>query len=82
LHGSLFIPNGIGNSLCAVKGPVDYLYYVDQLYKDRNTNGDKAISLFDPNLNIEWPIKREDMIISERDKNAVTLTELFPKKYA
>lgn len=82
LHGSIFIPNGIGNSLCVVSGPVDYLYYVDELYKDRDPSGDKALSLFDPDLAIEWPIKKDEMVISERDLNSVTLKELFPEKYA
>jgi dTDP-4-dehydrorhamnose 3,5-epimerase len=75
LSGSLFITKGLGNSLCVVKGPVDYLYAVDALYRDRDKSGDQAVSLFDPELNIEWPIKQEDMIISDRDKSAVTLGE-------
>ncbi len=82
LHGSVFIPSGIGNSLCVVEGPVDYLYYVDKLYKDRDPSGDKALSLFDPDLAISWPIAKEEMILSQRDQNTVTLKELFPEKYA
>ena len=82
LHGSFFISSGIGNSLCVTQGPVDYLYYVDQLYKDRDVSHDQAVSLFDPELAIPWPIEREKMILSERDQTAITLKELFPEKYA
>ncbi len=82
LHGSFFITKGIGNSLCVTQGPVDYLYSVDALYKDRDTSFDRAVSLFDPDLDIKWPLAKEEIIISERDTNAITLRELFPEKYA
>lgn len=73
VSGGLFIDTGIGNSVCVTAGPVDYVYCVDSLYRDRNKNGDLPISLFDPTLNISWPISREAMIISERDKNGKNL---------
>jgi dTDP-4-dehydrorhamnose 3,5-epimerase len=75
LDGSLYISKGLGNSLCGVKGPVDYLYAVDALYRDRDTSGDQAISLFDPELAIEWPIPKDQMIISDRDSQSITLAE-------
>lgn len=81
LHGAFFIKQGIANSVCSVKAPVDYLYFVDKLYKDRDPKGDQAISLFDPDLKIDWPIVKEKMIISERDRNSVTLREKFPQKF-
>lgn len=81
LPGVLFLPSGIGNSLCVIEGPVDYIYLVDRLYKDRDTSGDAAISLFDKDLAIEWPIPREQMILSQRDANAITLREKAPEKF-
>jgi dTDP-4-dehydrorhamnose 3,5-epimerase len=81
LRGAFFITQGIANSVCTVKGPVDYLYFVDKLYKDRDPAGDQAISLFDPDLNIAWPTPKEEMVISERDRQAVTLREKFPQKF-
>ncbi|MCB9800832.1 MAG: dTDP-4-dehydrorhamnose 3,5-epimerase family protein [Pseudomonadales bacterium] len=82
LHGSFFIPKGIGNSLCVTEGPVDYLYYVDALYKDRDRSFDRAVSLFDPDLAINWPLPKDKMVISERDSNATTVRAIFPEKYA
>jgi len=81
LKGGLFILPGVANSVCVVKGPVDYVYFVDRLYKDRDPKGDVAISLFDPELAIDWPLKKEEMIISDRDKQAVSLREKFPKEF-
>lgn len=81
LTGSLFLSRGLGNSICVLEGPVDYVYAVDQLYKDRDKSGDQAINLFDPDLNIAWPKASEEMIISERDKDAVNLRQLFPDSF-
>lgn len=77
LHGGLFVPKGLGNSVAVLEGPLEYIYFVDKLYIDRDPAGDVAVSLFDPELAIEWPISREEMIISERDQNAVTVKEKF-----
>ena len=81
LKGSLYISQGIANSVCVLKAPVDYIYCVDKLYQDRDPRGDQAISLFDPDLNIAWPIAKDKMIISTRDKDAVTLRQKFPQKF-
>jgi len=81
LKGSLFVEEGIANSFCVVSGSVDYFYCVDRLYKERDPKGDVAISLFDPDLKINWPIKKEEMILSKRDKNSVTLRQRFPEKF-
>lgn len=82
LHGSFFIEKGIGNSLCVIEGPVDYLYYVDELYKERDTSFDQAVSLFDPELAIQWPLTQAEMIISDRDTKAISLAELVRVKHA
>lgn len=77
LFGSIFISKGLGNSLCVVKGPADYIYAVDAVWSERDKSGDIAIALFDQDINIQWPISTDKMIYSERDKNAITLKERF-----
>lgn len=81
LTGSLYVDKGIANSYCVIDGPADYFYTFDKLYRDRDPVGDKSISIFDPDLNIEWPISRDEMIISDRDKNCISLKELYPEKF-
>lgn len=76
---ALYISAKLGNSICALQGPVYYLYGVDQLYQDRNQDDDQAISLFDPDLNIQWPFAKEEMIISQRDLASISLKELEKK---
>lgn len=75
----LYISKKIGNSVCAIEGPMHYLYGVDMLYHERNKADDLAVSIFDPDLNIEWPFPKEELIISQRDIDSVTLRELYPE---
>jgi dTDP-4-dehydrorhamnose 3,5-epimerase-like enzyme len=77
----LYITKGIGNSICAPTDPVGYLYAVDMLYEERDTSGDRAISIYDPDLAIEWPVPKDVAIISDRDKNSITVRELYPEKF-
>jgi len=79
--GSIYLPQGIANSFLVIEGPALYSYAVDKLYKNRNKAGDIAISLFDPDLNVDWPIKRDQMIVSQRDIDAISLKEKFPQKF-
>lgn len=79
LNGSLYIPAGLGNSLCVVSGPIDYIYAVDQLYRDRDQTYDRAISVFDSELNIPWPIAKDQLICSDRDRNGLSLAEFRAK---
>lgn len=81
LPGSLFITRGIANSMCIIEDPVEYIYAVDELYRDRDTSNDVAISLFDPDLHISWPIPKEEMVISDRDLNSTTLRLKYPDKF-
>jgi len=79
--GSFYIPQGIANSFLVLEGPMLYSYAIDRLYKDRDQSGDAAISLFDPDLGVDWPIDKEQMIVSERDINTVSLREKYPQKF-
>lgn len=79
--GSVYVSSGIANSFCCMTETADYLYAVDQLYAERNTSLDVAISLFDPDINASWPFPKEQLKISDRDKNSITLRERFPEQF-
>lgn len=81
LKGSLFVKSGIGNSFCVIKGPADYIYAVDAIWSERNVDNDKAVALFDQDINIQWPIEHEQMIYSQRDYQGISLKEMFPEKF-
>lgn len=71
--GSLFLPKGVANSVCVLSDSIDYLYAVDALYEERDPSGDTAFSLFDPTINTTWPFSAEVLMLSERDRNAISL---------
>jgi dTDP-4-dehydrorhamnose 3,5-epimerase len=76
-HKALFVPNGLGNSICVIGSePVDYIYLVDAYYKG---DAPRAVAWNDPDLNINWPISNP--IISDKDQRNSTLRELFPEKF-
>ena len=79
LYGALYIPAGVANSVLVMTETLNYFYFFDKLYKERDPKKDVAISLFDPELNVPWPVAPSNLIISERDKNALTLREFFKK---
>lgn len=81
LQGAIYVTKGIANGFLVLEGPADYLYVVDALYAERDTNGDRAINLFDQDINVQWPIAKDKMIYSERDAQSISLRELFPDKF-
>ncbi len=80
VFGSMFISRGIANSFLVTEGELEYLYAVDELYSERNPDGDVALNVFDENLSVEWPLARKEMIISDRDKAAVSFDDFFKEE--
>lgn len=76
MFGSVFISTGIANGYVVTSGPVDYCYATDGLYRDRDPKFDVSLSLFDNDLAVPWPVPRMEMLLSQRDKQAVSLKEL------
>ena len=76
-HRAVFIPPGVGNSICVMGNkPVHYTYFVSEYWVNNKAQG---IAWDDPDLAIDWPIKNP--IISDRDKHNLTLRQLFPNKF-
>jgi dTDP-4-dehydrorhamnose 3,5-epimerase len=72
----LFIPRGLAHGFCVLSDEADYVYQVTAYYDGTDT---RAVAWNDPDLAVPWPFK--DPILSERDKTAPTLRELFPDRY-
>lgn len=73
---ALFLPIGMGNSLCAVGNEdVNYVYQVTAYF---TKEGHIDIAWNDPLLKINWPV--EEPILSGADQKSPTLRELYPEK--
>lgn len=73
---ALFLPNGMGNSICAIDGPVNYCYLVSKYWTDKSTY---AVNPYDKDLAIDWPIS--DPIVKSDDTSAPSMRDRFPNKY-
>lgn len=80
----LFIPKGVGNGLQAISDEdVDYVYCVTGVWSaDKAYSGQYlAINFADPGLNIQWPIKGDEQIVSLKDRQNPTMRQTFPDKF-
>lgn len=73
---ALFLPTGMGNSICAVEGPVNYVYVVSDYW---TPDSSFAVNPFDKDLAIDWPVS--EPIIEKKDATAPTMRDRFPNKY-
>ena len=69
----LFIPKGFAHGFLALSDEVLFAYKCDSYYAPGEECG---IRYNDPELDIEWQLKSEDLILSEKDKNLQTFREL------
>lgn len=76
-HPSIFLPPGFGNSFLALSEDVDYLYLVGEYYDPAK---EQTVRWNDPDLKIQWPVASP--VVSPRDRQAKTVRELFPQKFA
>ena len=68
----LWAPFGFATGFCACSKIVDVQYKCTAIY---NPKAESGINPFDKDLNINWPIQREEAIMSQKDSNAQTLLE-------
>ena len=66
----LFIPKGFAHGFVVLSETAIFCYKVDNYY---DKESDRGIAYNDPNLEINWKIKNEDMKISNKD---ITLPSL------
>jgi len=69
------IPRGCTNGICTLTDDVNLLYKVDRYYAKHN---EAVISWNDPDLAIDWPIKKPE-VISKRDSNGMSFKEFKEK---
>lgn len=72
----LFIPRGFAHGFLVLSDEAIFTYKVDNLYAPQF---ESSILFNDPTLNIQWPIEKERIIMSEKDKAAALIdaAELF-----
>ncbi|HKF48286.1 MAG TPA: dTDP-4-dehydrorhamnose 3,5-epimerase [Terracidiphilus sp.] len=62
----LYIPEGFGHAYVALAEGTSFAYKVTDFYFPA---GDRTIVWNDPDLGIPWPVKAEEALVSEKDRN-------------
>ena len=73
---AVFVPRGVANGYQTLEEKVTYTYLVNAHWSPeaRYTN----VNLFDPALDIDWPIGPDEAIISEKDAGHPPLADVEP----
>ena len=70
----LFIPKGFAHGFIVLSKSAIFSYKVDNYY---NPNSESGVLWSDLDLNIDWKINKNEIIVSEKDKNLPTFNEII-----
>jgi dTDP-4-dehydrorhamnose 3,5-epimerase len=71
----MWIPRGFLHGFCTLTPDVEFLYKVDAYYEPAL---DCAVAFDDPDFGIQWPFRRDQLIISPKDASAPRLHDIPP----
>ena len=64
-HRQMYVPPGFAHGFCVISDEVDFLYKCTDYYHPQSERG---ILWNDTDLNIDWSIPLDEIILSEKDK--------------
>ena len=70
----LFIPKGFAHGFIILSKSAIFSYKVDNYY---NPDSESGVLWSDLDLNIDWKINKNEIIVSEKDKNLPTFNEII-----
>jgi dTDP-4-dehydrorhamnose 3,5-epimerase len=70
----LFIPKGFAHGFIVLSKTAIFSYKVDNYY---NPDSESGVLWSDLDLNIDWKINKNEIIVSEKDKNLPTFNEII-----
>jgi dTDP-4-dehydrorhamnose 3,5-epimerase len=76
---AIFVPRGVANAYQTLEPGVTYTYLVNAHWSPDAKYS--SVNPFDEELSINWPIKREETIISEKDRANPLLKDISPMEF-
>lgn len=73
---AVFVPRGVGNAFQTLEPNTAYTYLVNEHWSPEAKY--TLVNLFDPELGIDWPIGKDQAIVSEKDLGHPPLSETEP----
>jgi len=74
-----YVPRGVANAYQTLEPNLVYTYLVNQHWSPDAQY--QSVNLFDPDLNIQWPIAKDQAIISEKDLANPILKDITPMEF-
>lgn len=76
---AVFVPRGVANGYQTLEDNVTYTYLVNEHWSPEAKYA--ALSMFDPELGIDWPISEDQAIVSEKDRANPLLKDVTPMEF-
>ncbi|HVX56995.1 MAG TPA: dTDP-4-dehydrorhamnose 3,5-epimerase [Candidatus Saccharimonadales bacterium] len=76
---AVFVPRGVANSYQTLEAGITYTYLVNAHWSPEATYS--AVNLFDPALGIDWPIPKEQALVSGKDQTNPLLQDVTPMEF-
>ena len=71
----MFIPRGFAHGFVVLSDEAQFQYKVDNVYAPQS---EATLRFDDPALDIDWPINKEEMKLSEKDLRGMAFAEVEP----
>ncbi len=76
---AVFVPRGVANGYQTLENNIAYTYLVNAHWSPEAKY--QALDLFDSSLGINWPIAKDQAIISEKDASQPLLKDITPVEF-
>lgn len=76
---AMFVPRGVANAYQTLEENITYTYLVNAHWSADAKYA--AVDLFDPALGIQWPIGKDQAIVSEKDLANPLLADVTPMEF-
>ena len=76
---AVFVPHGVANGYQSLEENVTYTYLVNAHWSPDAAYA--AVNLFDPALNIAWPIGSDQAVVSDKDMANPPLKDVTPMEF-
>jgi len=76
---AVFVPRGVANGYQTLEDNVTYTYLVNEYWSPDAKYA--AVNLFDPALEIAWPIDKDRAVVSEKDAANPLLKDVTPMEF-
>jgi dTDP-4-dehydrorhamnose 3,5-epimerase len=74
-----FVPRGVANAYQTLEPHITYTYLVNAHWSPDAKYA--SLNLFDPDLDIDWPIPRDQAVVSEKDTKNPLLKDVQPMEF-